>query len=221
MLLLLLACKPPVEPSAAVDPPDPSLLLVRFTEARGGDKLVSRKSVRIEGVVTGPDSEALFTEVGTSGGHYRMDTQVRGKPFVVACDGDTGWTWQGISPVLMDPIEQRAACSSVDLWAPIEGELRSMGAERVAGHDAWRVDVEEMGQPARSFWFDQDSYLMVARAWRVGGVQVREDLLDWQDQEGILMPSTVVSAQSGLSFEKRSVTWDVEDLPEFSMPDAW
>ena len=155
VFLLLLACKTPVEPIGVVEAPDPKVLLLRFAEVRGGDALAARTSVHVEGVVTGPNSEALFTEVGATGGRYRMDTQVQGKPFIVACSADGGWLWQGVSPMPMEPAEQRAACASVDLWAPIEGELRSMGAERVAGHDSWRVDVEEPGQPARSLWFDQ------------------------------------------------------------------
>ncbi len=221
MLTILLACRPSADPAGVTQLPDPASLIAAFEEQRGADALAQRESVRVEGVVKSPSSEAPYSEVLAPGGRYRLETHVRGMPFLVGCDGPAGWIWEGMQPRAMRAGEQEAACGSVDLWAPIEGEMRVTGPTRVAERDTWEVQVEAPGVPTRVLWFDQDSGLMVARAWTVDGVMLQEQLLDWQDYDGVMLPATVVAVQSEMTFEKRSVAWDVPELPDFQMPDSY
>ena len=219
-MLLLLACHPRVAEPPAPEVPTAAAIVDAFVVARGGEELQARSSVLIEGVVKTDDGEALYAENMTSNRQYRMDTKVRGRALVIACDGISGWVWSGVQPKAMTPVEQRAACVAMNLWAPLEGATEVTTA-RVAEQDVWAVSFEREGQPARTVWFDQDQGFIVGRSWRVDGVDVVEHQLDWRDYEGVWLPSTVVDVPGGRTFEKRSVNWDPEALPEFQMPDAY
>jgi hypothetical protein len=219
-MLLLLACHPRVAEPPAPEVPTAAALVEAFNLARGAEELNGRSSVLIEGVIKTDDGEALYTENITSERQYRMDTKVRGRALVIACDGISGWVWSGVQPTAMTPNEQRAACAAMNLWAPLEGDTE-VSTARLGGQDVWAVSFEQAGQPTRTVWFDQDTSFIVGRSWRVDSVDVVEHQLDWQDYEGVWLPSTVVDVPGGRTFEKRSVTWGPEELPEFQMPDAY
>ena len=156
-VLLLLACHPRIPEPAAEAPPTLEVLVARFEEVRGAQELATHTSLHVEGIVKGPRGEATYNAVHTADGRYRLDTRVEGKPFVVGCGRLDGWIFSGVDPRAMEPAEQRAVCTTVGMWDPIEGTATSVVPARIAERDTWHVTVDEPGQPVREQTFEKTS----------------------------------------------------------------
>ena len=216
-------------------------VITKYTEARGGkDKLLSIKSIYMEGTRQMMGNEILVKVTKEQGKLSRTDFEVAGvNNFFLVTDKE-GWNYfamrmQAPEPLPADRLKQMQ--TELDIAGPLvdytakgyKAEL--IGKEDVEGTDCYKIKLTLDTSHIISYFIDSKSYLLIRSAQKGGGMgggrrgggggsvdtEVFTDYSDFKPVDGILFAHTLTiktpsGANAGQGGGTNSSTFDKIEL---------
>jgi len=188
--------------SAPAGAPSVDAILEKYVASIGGKDAVAKIASRtMKGTFTGGDGTAHPIEIAlTAEGKYRSAVSVEKGAFTMVFDGAAGTTggptWNNsMMPDEVERIHERARLfPAADLHARFPA-LAVRGEESIAGRKAWIVMGRGGSGPRETFWFDQESGLLlrtlILQQTPLGDLPEQTDYSDYREADGVKVPFVV------------------------------
>ena len=201
----LASVKAPGTPAA---PPDAAAIIAKYRAAIG-TKNASIRSRYYKGVVTsynGSSADAprsFAQEVYIAGEHVRVEVTGPQGTTITVYDGHQGWVVTPKETHAMDAedLEQlrNNVLRNLQLdYLPQYTQAAVRGAEELRGIATWAVDLTNPDGRVETFFFEQESGLLVARRSMLPSAFAKFPaetwFMDYRDVDGVQLPMTVVTA---------------------------
>jgi outer membrane lipoprotein-sorting protein len=215
-------------------------IVAKNLEARGGlEAIKALQSARIHGTMSGGPAEMPFVMQWKRPRKVRFEFTLEGMTAVQAYDGAAGWQ---TNPFLggSDPEPLSAAeLEQVEEQADFDGDLvdyrdkghrvELVGRERVAGADAWKLEVTKKSGDVTYLYLDAATYLEIRqegkRHIRGREIEFETTLGDYKEVGGLVFAHAIESRAKAapmgqaITFERIELNPDLPDA-DFAMPAA-
>ena len=194
------------KPAPPATLPDAQSLIDRYRAAIGGKNLARVQTRYYKGTVTSysADGPRMYDQVTYLDGD-QIRVEAVGKDFSETdiYDGRRGWVIspKGSHPMNEDEIAgmRTRGLRALRLdYVPEFSQAATRRAEEVRGHQCWVVELTEENNRLETFWFDQQSGLLVQRRGLVqtafGNSPEETWFEDYKDFGGVKLPMTVITA---------------------------
>ena len=222
--------------SIAADMPSGESLLQRYIDKSGGAEAYAKaKNMAMSGTVEMPAQNitgtvSIFEEGEKS--YTAMDFAGIGK-IEGGFDGETAWENSALQgPRVLEGDEKvdakrAATLSLITAWHDVYKEARTVGPEDIDGKPAWKVEMTPKEGKPETFYFDQDSGLLVrisaVHSTPLGNIAAESTMSDFRTVDGILTPFVLTekAMSQNIVMRFRNISYNVA-LPKdrFDLPDA-
>lgn len=220
----------------AADMPSGDSLLDKCVEKSGGAEAYAKaKTTAMTGTVTVAAANISgVVSIYQDGPRFYQVIEIAGIGKIEGgYDGETAWENSALQGARIlegdEKIEAKRAAmlAVISNWRNVFKEAKTVGAENIDGKPAWKVEMTAREGKPETFYFDQDSGLLVktssVRTTPLGDVPAETDMTDFRPVNGIMTPFTMTErAMNQIMVMKFSnVSYNV-NFPKdrFALPDA-
>lgn len=188
----------------AADMPSGESLLDKYIEKSGGAAAYAKtKTTAMTGTVTVAAANISgVVSIYQDGPKFYQVVEISGIGKIEGgYDGETAWENSALQgPRILEGDEKieakRAAMMAViSNWRNVFKDAKTVGAENIDGKPAWKVEMTAREGKPETFYFDQDSGLLVetssVRTTPLGDIPAETDMTDFRPVEGIMTPFTM------------------------------
>lgn len=221
----------------AADLPSGESLLQRYVEKSGGAEAYAKaKNMAMAGnvTVTGSNISGAVT-IYEQGEKSYMSVDIAGVGKIESgYDGQTAWENSLLQGARIldgeEKIEAKrgaALSATIVAWRDVYRDAHTLGAEDVDGKPAWKVEMTAKEGRPETFFFDQDSGLLVrttaVRSTPLGDIPSETTMSDFRVVNGILTPFTLTekAMNQNMVMHFTNVAYNAS-IPKdrFDLPDA-
>lgn len=202
-------------------------IAAKYMDALGGkDKLMSLKTVKMEGSMNVQGADLTITAVKSHLIGSRLDIEVMGTSnyqVVNTTKGSSFWPIRGkTAPEDMDEAQFKSSYNQLDLQGPLVNykdkgtQVEYVGTEKVDGADAYKLKITYKNGIVTNYFIDTKTNRLLKTSGKVSvngeEMEVETAYSDYrQNADGYWFPYTVTTMQGTITYDKITTNLSVDE----------